>query len=62
MWFGIKLSRIFGFAKSSQVQNQLQIKKKTQIRENRCWQNVFIFVQSINRFHLHKIDLKSFYH
>ncbi|WP_211516871.1 hypothetical protein, partial [Flavobacterium succinicans] len=36
--FGTKLSPIFGFAKSSQIQNQLSIKPIAQIRCSVCWQ------------------------
>ena len=34
--FGTKLSPIFGFAKSSQIQNQLSIKPNAQIRCSGC--------------------------
>jgi hypothetical protein len=36
--FGTKLSPIFGFAKLSQIQNQLSIKPIAQIRCSVCWQ------------------------
>lgn len=36
MQFGTKLSPLFGFAKSSQIQNQLSIKPNTQIRCSCC--------------------------
>ena len=35
--FGTKLSPIFGFAKSSQIQNHLSIKPNAQIRCSGCW-------------------------
>ncbi len=41
--FGTKLSPIFGFAKYSQIQNQLSIKPNTQIACSVCWQAVFLY-------------------
>ena len=44
--FGIKLSPIFGFAKSSQIQNQFPIKPIAQIRCNSCYRQA-IYVRLI---------------
>ena len=42
--FGTKLSPFFGFAKSSQIQNQLSIKPNTQIRCSGCYAFGFLFI------------------
>ena len=42
--FGIKLSPIFGFAKSSQIQNHFSIKPNAQIRCSGCYAFGFLFI------------------
>jgi hypothetical protein len=43
--FGVKLSPIFGLAKSSQIQDQLLIKPNAQIRCSGCYAFGFLFIQ-----------------
>ena len=47
--FGIKLSSLFGFAKSFQIQNQLQIKPKTQIACSVCYWRLVLSKLQLNR-------------
>ena len=48
--FGTKLSPLFRFAKSSQIQNQLPIRPIAQIRCSSCWQMFTFLLQYVLKF------------